>query len=262
MATDEQVPVLSAGRVTRIIFGVPLFDRTPTTPYRAHAIVVLGRGLDADGSLPELATLRVRRAAELLAWDVAPRIIFSGRCSLMLPGEPPRTEAAAMAAYAESLGLPREVMHLEEESRDTVGNAYFTMKRWLEPNDWASIRVVTSDFHIPRASWVFQKVLGLRYDVAFSAAPTELDQTSVAFHAREESDILTFLTEWMGHVADGDPMAIEDLIRRQHPGYAASPLISRDEIRARIDDIGRGHRTSENAEHRGKRASEIRIAEL
>ena len=156
----------------------------------------------------------------------------------------------------------RDMLHLEEESRDTVGNAYFTMKRWLEPNDWTSIRVVTSDFHIPRASWVFQKILGLGYDVAFSAAPTELDHTSVAFHAREESDILTFLTQWMGHIADGDPIAIEDLIRRQHPGYAAAPLISREEIRARIDAIGRGHRTTDNAEHRGQRASEIRIAEL
>lgn len=241
---------------------MPLFDRTPPTPYRAHAIVVLGRGLDPDGSLPALAIRRVERAAELFAWDVAPRIIFSGRCSLMLPGEPPRTEAAAMAAHAVSLGLPRDMLHLEEESRDTVGNAYFTMKRWLEPNDWTSIRVVTSDFHIPRASWVFQKILGLGYDVAFSAAPTELDHTSVAFHAREESDILTFLTQWMGHIADGDPIAIEDLIRRQHPGYAAAPLISREEIRARIDAIGRGHRTTDNAEHRGQRASEIRIAEL
>ena len=52
-------------------------------PYRADALVVLGRGIDPDGSLPTLAKQRVARAAELFAWDTAPRIIFSGRCSLM-----------------------------------------------------------------------------------------------------------------------------------------------------------------------------------
>ena len=241
---------------------MPLFDRHPTTPYRAHAIVVLGRGLDADGALPPLARQRVDRAAELFAWDVAPRIIFSGRCSLMHPGEPPITEAVAMADYAESLGLPRHVMHLEEESCDTIGNAWFTMKRWLEPNEWTAIRVVTSDFHIPRASWVFQKVLGLGYDIAFSPAPSELDHTSVALHAREESDILTFLAQWMGNISDGDPVALENLICRQHPGYSRTPIMSRDEIQARINEIAQGHRSSDNAQHRGHRVKENRIDEL
>ena len=69
-------------------------------PSRADAIVVLGRGVDDDGALPLLAKQRVDRAAELFAWEVAPRIIFSGRCSLMAQVDPPRTEAAAMSEYA------------------------------------------------------------------------------------------------------------------------------------------------------------------
>jgi vancomycin permeability regulator SanA len=241
---------------------VPLFDHQPTAPYRAHALVVLGRGLEADGSLPPFACQRVARAAELFAWEVAPRIIFTGRCSLNVQEEPPITEAAAMAAYAESLGIPRRVMHLEEEARDTIGNAYFTMTRWLEPNEWTSIRVVTSDFHMPRAAWVFQKVLGLGYDLAFSAAPSELDHTTVALRAREESDILTFLTEWIGPIRDGDPVALQDLIWRQHPGYATSPTVSREEIQARVNEIGRGHRSTDNKQHRGSRASQSRIGEM
>lgn len=241
---------------------MPLFDRLPTTPYRAHAIVVLGRGLEADGSLPALAKERVDRAAELFAWDVAPRIIFSGRCSLNVQAEPPMTEAAAMASYAESLGLPRRALHLEEESRDTIGNAYFTMTRWLEPHEWTSIRVVTSDFHIPRTAWVFQKILGLGYDLAFSPARTELDHQSVALRAREESDILTFLTEWIGGMGDGDPLALEDLIWHQHPGYAAEPTVTREEIQARVSEIGRSHRSTDNEQHRGHRSRQSRIAEL
>jgi uncharacterized SAM-binding protein YcdF (DUF218 family) len=229
-------------------------------PSRADALVVLGRGVDPDGALPLLARQRVQRAAELFAWGVAPRMIFSGRCSLMTEVVPPRTEAAAMADYARALGIPRRALILEEESRDTIGNAYFVLRRFLEPNDWMSIRVVTSDFHIQRAAWVFQKVLGLGYDVAFSPSPSELDDATIAARAREESDISTFLMEWLGSIQDGDPIGLARLIWQEHPGYAPEPIVSRAHIQTRIADIARLHRSA--AGGRGHRARQTRIAEL
>jgi uncharacterized SAM-binding protein YcdF (DUF218 family) len=230
-------------------------------PSRTDAIVVLGRGVDPGGALPRLAQQRVERAAELFAWDVAPRLIFSGRCSLMTDIMPPRTEAAAMADYAMSLGLPGRAIILEEESRDTIGNAYFVLRRVLEPNDWMSIRVVTSDFHIQRAAWVFQKVLGLGYDVSFSPSPSELDHTTVAARAREESDISTFLMDWIGGMPDGDPNALARLIWQEHPGYAAEPTVTRADIQARVAEIARQHRSDVDFP-RGHRARQERIAEL
>jgi uncharacterized SAM-binding protein YcdF (DUF218 family) len=228
---------------------------------RADAIVVLGRGVDPDGALPALAKQRVVRAAELFAWGVAPRLIFSGRCSLMTETEPPRTEAAAMAEYAIGLGIPRRAVILEEESRDTIGNAYFVLRRFLEPNDWMSIRVVTSDFHIQRTAWVFQKVLGLGYDVAFSPSPSELDHATIAARGREESDISTFLMDWLGPIPDGDPIALARLIWQEHPGYAAQPVVSKAEIQARIAAIARLHRVQDGTP-RGHRVRQLRVAEL
>ena len=212
----------------------------PPIRYRADALVVLGRGLEPDGTLPLLARQRVERAAELFAWETAPRIIFSGRCSLMTEDTPPVTEARAMADYALSLGLPPHAVLLEEESRDTIGNAYFVLRRFLEPNDWNCIRVVTSDFHIQRSAWVFQRVLGLGYDVSFSPAPSELDHTSIAARAREEADITAFLMEWLAGVPDGDPLALAQLIWRQHPGYAEHPTVSKAQIQARIAELASG----------------------
>jgi hypothetical protein len=232
------------------------------TSYRADALVVLGRGVDPDGSLPVLAKQRVERAVELFAWEVAPRIIFSGRCSLMAEREPARTEATAMAEYAESLGMRPDVLLVEEESKDTIGNAYFVLRRFLEPNDWNSIRVVTSDFHIQRTAWVFQKVLGLGYDVSFSPAPSELDHATIAARAREESDIGAFLMEWIGPVPDGDPIALARLIWQDHPGYAPEPAVTRADIQARVSAIGRGHRADDAQGHRGHRVRQERIAEL
>jgi uncharacterized SAM-binding protein YcdF (DUF218 family) len=227
---------------------------------RADAIVVLGRGVDPDGALPVLAKQRVERAAELYAWGVAPRLIFSGRCSLMCEVEPLRTEAAAMADHALTLGIPARAVILEEGSRDTIGNAYFVLRRFLEPNDWMSIRVVTSDLHIQRTAWVFQKVLGLGYDVAFSPSPSELDHATIAARAREESDISTFLMDWLGPIRDGDPIGLARLIWQEHPGYAPQPTVSRADIQARIADIARGHRADDHP--RGHRLRQVRIAEL
>ena len=230
--------------------------------YRSDALVVLGRGIDPDGSLPQLARQRVERAAELFAWEVAPRVIFSGRCSLMTDVIPACTEGAAMADYAVSLGLPRSAMLVEEESRDTIGNAYFVLRRYLEPNDWNSIRVVTSDFHIQRTAWVFQKVLGLGYDVSFSPAPSELDHSTIAARAREESDISTFLMDWIGALPDGDPLALARLIWTEHPGYAPTPAMTRAEIQSRITAIGSIHRSDDTGRPRGHRLRQARVAEL
>jgi uncharacterized SAM-binding protein YcdF (DUF218 family) len=229
--------------------------------YRADALVVLGRGVDADGSLPRLAKQRVERAAALYAWETAPRIIFSGRCSLMTEEIPAVTEAQAMADYAVTLGLPREALLVEEVSRDTIGNAYFVMRRFLEPNDWTSIRVVTSDFHIQRTAWVFQKVLGLGYDVSFSPAPSELDHSTIAVRAREESDITAFLMEWLADVPDGDSRALERIIWEEHPGYASAPLVTKAAIQSRVEALSRAHRGGEPRE-RGHRVTQERVAEL
>ncbi len=230
--------------------------------YRADAIVVLGSTVNNDGSLPLHARQRAEVAARLHAAGVAPRLIFSGRCNLTAPEPPPITEATAMAAYAESLGTPRTVMLLEEESRDTIGNAYFVGRRFLEPNGWSSIRVVTSDFHVPRTTWVFQKILGPAYDVSFSPASTELDATIIAARARAEGDIITFLMEWIGPIEEGDRGGIDRFIREEHPGYAPNPSMSREEIQERVNEIARVHRVVETHGLRGHRARQERDVEL
>ena len=230
--------------------------------YHADAIVVLGSTVNEDGSLPLHAQQRAVRAAMLHAAGVAPRLIFSGRCNLTAAEPPAVSEAAAMAAYAESLGSPREAILLEEESRDTIGNAYFVGRRILEPNGWSSIRVVTSDFHVPRTTWVFQKVLGPAYDVSFSPASTELDATVIAARARAEGDIITFLMEWIGPIAEGDRNAVDRFIHQEHPGYAPSPAVSREEIQERVNEIARVHRVVETYGLQGLQAKRERGVRL
>lgn len=210
--------------------------------YPAHAIVVLGGGVHADGSLPRLVRNRVERAADLHRRRIAPRIIVSGRCGLMQDGTPPVTEAEAMAEYARSLGVSARSLLLEEESRDTLGNAYFVKLHYLEPNEWTSVRVVTSDFHLSRAAWVFRKILGPTFDFSFVSAFSGLSPEELIGRALEECKIYIFLNEWLQALRDGDPLSAEALMAKHHPAYAEAPTLTREQMQRRLADIARINR--------------------
>jgi uncharacterized SAM-binding protein YcdF (DUF218 family) len=202
----------------------------------ADAIVVLGGGVDDQGGLPAVARTRVRRAVELFEQGIAPRIILSGRCGLSQE-EPAITEAAAMADHAAEIGVPREALLLEEESRDTLGNAFFTRERHLAPHGWRAVRVVTSDFHLSRAAWVFRKILGSGYDVAFASAASGLPPRELIFRALEECKLTIFLNEWLEALEEGNEEAAARLMAHEHPGYAEAPTLSHKQMRQRLDEI-------------------------
>ncbi|HEX6693142.1 MAG TPA: YdcF family protein [Longimicrobiales bacterium] len=197
---------------------------------------MLGGGVEPDGSLPYMARARAARGVELFKAGIAPRLIMSGRCGLNDP-EPAVTEAAAMAAYARAHGVPDDALFLEEAARDTLGNAFFTRELFLEPNNWRSIRVVTSDFHLSRAAWVFRKILGARYDFSFISSGSGLPPRELILRALEECKLTIFLNEWLAAVEEGDDDAIDNLMERDHPGYADAPTLSHDEMRTRLAEI-------------------------
>jgi uncharacterized SAM-binding protein YcdF (DUF218 family) len=209
---------------------------TKIREHPADAAVVLGGGINADGSLPPVAITRVKRAVELYHNGITPRLIMSGRCGLTDP-DPALTEAAGMAAYAREHGVPDYALFLEEEARDTLGNAYFTRELFLAPNHWTSIRVVTSDFHLSRAAWVFRKILGASYDISFVSAASGLSSRQLIFRALEECKLSIFLNEWLEAVEEGDEHAIERVMAQEHPGYADAPTLTHDEISRRLHEI-------------------------
>jgi uncharacterized SAM-binding protein YcdF (DUF218 family) len=209
----------------------------PRDRYAADALVVLGGGVEADGSPTWLSCTRVAQAVESFRAGVAPRLILSGRCGLAQEPEPAMTEAAAMADFAAHLGVPRDVLHVEEESRDTLGNAYFTRERFLEPNRWSTIRVVTSDFHLSRAAWVFRKILGSDYDFSFVSAFSGLPPRELIGRVLEECRISIFLNEWLEAVQEGDDEAIDRLMLHEHPGYAEAPSLTHDDLVRRLHEI-------------------------
>lgn len=124
---------------------------------RFDAIVVLGGGAAGKGTLrpsDELSDLSMKRTicgADLFAHGFAPRILFSGGDASIIGSGP--KEAIEMKRLARRLGVPEEAILIEDQSRTTYESAVAT-KRLLGQ---ASILLVTSANHIPRALGLFRK---------------------------------------------------------------------------------------------------------
>ena len=108
----------------------------------APAALVLGAGLNRDGSPGVVLRDRVRTAVELYDQGRVQKILMSGDNSTEFYNEP-----AAMLDFAISLGVPQEDIVLDYAGRRTYDSCYrahavFGLDRVI---------VITQAFHLPRA---------------------------------------------------------------------------------------------------------------
>jgi len=129
------------------------------------AILVLGRGIREDGSIPDVSKSCVEKAVELLKGKEADHIIFSGKWTYQAKFTPPLSEAQAMANYAIGLGAPEKALLIEEESVATVFNLYYTKTKILIPRGWKKLIFVGIEAIEKRAMINIENVLGPEYRI-------------------------------------------------------------------------------------------------
>lgn len=204
---------------------------------KKNVIVILGGGINPDGSLPNTSRNNTDKGIELFKKSVSNLIIMSGGISFQLKYKPPKTEAKAMKDYAVQAGVPEDNILLEEDSKDTIGNAYFTKIDFLKPNNWKNLVVTTSDFHMKRTEYIFKKILGPKYQTDFVKAPSKLTQTDFENRIKVEEKILFLIKEWLERIKDGDDPKIKELLYTKHPGYADNPEISKEDAIMMVNEI-------------------------
>ncbi|HEY7534092.1 MAG TPA: YdcF family protein [Nitrospiraceae bacterium] len=124
---------------------------------RYDAIVVLGGGVNEKGTLrPTVELTSYSRSRTLcgVEWfekGVAPKLLFTGGDNVVFGFG--TKEAREMKRWAQRLGVPDLVILTEEDARTTYENATGA-KRLLGS---ASILLVTSASHLPRAAALFVK---------------------------------------------------------------------------------------------------------
>jgi uncharacterized SAM-binding protein YcdF (DUF218 family) len=173
-------------------------------------IVVLGGGMLPDGT-PAPATLaRAGAAADLARAHPDAAIICSG--SHGVGRKPRRSEAASMADLIVERGTDRERIFLEDESRDTVGNAVHVADRYLAAIPARPMYLVTSPFHLERSVETFRLVLGPAWrieGVASAPAPDDGDR------AKHEPRFLMQTREFLAGIAPGEVAQMVAKLRRR-----------------------------------------------
>jgi len=142
---------------------LPLEDRFPAFRDDGRAVdgvVVLGGAVQAEESFGrEQLTVneageRVIALADLARRYPGARIVFSGGGGTLLTEEAP--EADALARFMDALGIPRQRVLFENQSRTTFENAVYT-RRLIEPRPGERWLLVTSAWHMPRAVGCFRR---------------------------------------------------------------------------------------------------------
>jgi uncharacterized SAM-binding protein YcdF (DUF218 family) len=187
--------------------------------YKFDAAIVLACGIKEDGSLPDDPKASVDIAADLYNSGRTKLIIFSGNLSYKADFKPPLSESDAMSEYAQGIGLPRDCLLTENESKDTLGNAYFTKVRYLIPGHLGKLAVILGPNHsLERVKYIFDKVLGDGYETTFY----EHNANREGEVAREGKS-LEVLKEWIDKIPNGDHEAIHRAMLAKHPGYSPNP---------------------------------------
>ena len=132
----------------------PPKTRSNLTKY--DAIIVLGNPATSDGEPGAIMYTRVEKAVELFQKRLADKIIVSGNSVYNQ-----FNEATIMAELATSLKIPESAILKEPKAKNSYENAKFCIEI-LKANYLKSAIVITSRYHLKRASYIFS-----HYDIEY-----------------------------------------------------------------------------------------------
>ncbi|HXG99773.1 MAG TPA: YdcF family protein [Sphingomicrobium sp.] len=158
------------------LFAVTLGDPAGASAPPTQAIVALTGGKG-----------RIEHAAALLAGKKGKRLLIAG-------ADPSVRKEDLIRRLGGKPGLAACCVDLGSESVDTRSNAE-EAKRWLERREYSSLRLVTSDWHMRRALYEFERTLGDKFEIVPDAVRTEPRLTTL--FAEYNKFLLRRMTVWL-----------------------------------------------------------------
>jgi SanA protein len=200
LLVGSAVLLLGLTRLIAVAYSRPLTHGLVDIP-AARVAIVLGAGLQHDGTPSPVLRDRVAAAAELYFAGKVEKLLLSGDNSFLSYNEP-----GAMRGYALSLGVPDEALVLDFAGRRTYDTCY--RARAIFGVDKAI--VVTQGFHMPRALFLCN-ALGVKA-AGFSADRREYNRMSSLYWDLRELPA-TLVAFWEAEITHplpilGDPEPI------------------------------------------------------
>lgn len=142
---------INAYMVAKAKKHITKMDSAAENSLKADAIIVLGAGIRADGSLSPMLQERLDMGIRLYQQGAADTVLMSGD-----HGNENYDEVNAMKSYAIEKGVPSERIFMDHAGFST----YESMYRAKEIFEVETAIVVTQEYHIYRALYIAEK-LGL-----------------------------------------------------------------------------------------------------
>ena len=141
-----------------------------------HAFVVLGFGLNDDGSLKDEGKGRCDVAYESAMKYPKSKIYITGGGTAK--NNSTVTESGQMKDYLVNVkGLNANRIVIEEQAKTTVQNAKYTVKKLIE-NHIKTITIITSDYHIRRGNIIFKGEIMLKAE-SLGTTPIQIMENAV-----------------------------------------------------------------------------------
>ncbi len=202
-------------------------------------IIVLGGGIDLYGNLPDFVYQRLDKAVELYHQltnqlrsttnrQKNTKIVLSGKYSFLynqLGKAPPVTEAKAMAQYLKEKGFSDEQILIENQSQDTISNAYYLKKEIFLPYQQKEAYIISSRFHLERVRYIFNKVFGSGYRLKFVGVREQLAPAEEQKIIAHQKQLLAKTKKILEPMADGNHSFLDgkfytiDYYRQKRPDW-------------------------------------------
>lgn len=176
------------------------------------AVIVLANEMDSTGILNKESTLRADLAAKLMDELDVPYVVTCGwayrRDSSILIAD-------AFKSYLISVGVKPDKIITEINSRDTVGDALFTKVNVSEPKGFNKLCIVTSNYHVPRTTRIFNFVYGSGYAITVKGVAVEYSESVISKELESECAF----KRTFSNVVAGNADQIIDALKSNHPFY-------------------------------------------
>jgi uncharacterized SAM-binding protein YcdF (DUF218 family) len=186
---------------------------TTSNAIKNDAVIVLANQMDENGLLNSESKARANKAVEILNEREISHIVT---CGWAYRNDSDIKIADAFKSYiVNSLGVNPSKVITELNSRDTVGDAYFTKINLALSLNWKNLCVVTSDYHVKRTKEIFSFIYGNEFSVEVYGASVVHD---ISILSNELASINAFRDTFLG-VTMGNNIEILKRLKERHPFY-------------------------------------------
>jgi hypothetical protein len=177
------------------------------------AVIVLANQMDVNGVLNDESKARAIEAVKIFNNNPSKRLVTCGwdyRKDTKI-----KIADAFKEYFTNELGVKSDLVIAELNSRDTVGDAYFTKVNLAKPLIWSNLCVVTSDYHVKRTQEIFNFIYGCQFNIKVYGASVDADSSVLS---NELSSIKAFKDTFY-NVKSGNDEQIFNALRAHHPFY-------------------------------------------